>query len=123
MSLIELFLAKGGDINAVNEKKETPLHLAAGNGQTSTLCVLIQKGASLVAADKDGRTALHHAVLSKKPETLRALMELTVGSALKTDTKDKKGKTALKLASEQGAHPNILRVLQGRPWVEDDTGK
>ena len=122
LSLIELFHAKGAEINAVNDKNQTPLHLAAQNGQTSTLYVLIQKGADLAAVDQDGKTTLHYAVLSKKPETVRALMELTAGSGLQTEAKDKKGETALALATARSAHPNILRILQGRPWVEDDIG-
>ena len=123
LMLIELLLVKGADINALNEKGQTPLLLAAHNGQTSTLYVLIQKGADLAATDQEGKTAIHHAVLSKKPETVRTLMELAAGSKLKTELQDKKGETALGLAKSKGAHPNILRVLQGRPWVEDDTGK
>ena len=122
LSLIELFLTKGADINAVNHKKQTPLHLAAQNGQTSTLYVLIQKGADLAAVDQDEKTTLHYAVLSKKPDTVRALMGLAEGSGLKTEAQDKKCETALALARAKGAHPNILRILQGRPWVEDDTG-
>ena len=123
LPMITLFLAKGAEIDAVNQRGQTPLHLAARNGQTSALFMLIQKGADLAAADKEGRTTLHHAVLSKKPETVRALVGLSVGSRLVAGRKDKKGKTALELAEVEKVHPNILRVLQGRRWVEDDTGR
>lgn len=123
LSLIELFLVKGAMIDARNDKGQTSLHLAAQNGQTSTVYVMIQKGANILAADMEGRTTLHYAVLSKKPETVLALMNLSKGTYLRAETKDKSGKTALELARKMEVHPNMLRVLQGRPWVKDDTGR
>ena len=122
LPLLQMFLTKGSNINVVNEKGQTPLHLAARNGKTSTLCMLVQQGADIESVDKDGRTVLHHAVLSKTPETVRALMGLGINNGLDTNMHDLKGITALALAKEQKCHPNILRVLQRRPWVDGDTG-
>jgi ankyrin repeat protein len=123
LPLVQMFLAKGANINSVNDKKQTPLHLAARNGQTSTLHVLVQRGANINCLDIDGSTALHHAVLSRSPETVRALVELGLDLGLNIEQRDKKGVTALVLAEDQRCHPNILRVLQGRPWVDEDNGK
>ncbi|KAK1764327.1 ankyrin repeat-containing domain protein [Phialemonium atrogriseum] len=52
------------DVNAANESKWTPLHLAAKSGRLQSLLTLLDHGARLEDTTDDGQTALHVAVAS-----------------------------------------------------------
>ncbi len=53
-----LLIAKGDDINAGNNDRETPLHWAAQQGQEKVAALLIAKGADINADDKYGSKTL-----------------------------------------------------------------
>ena len=64
---VELLLDAGADVNAVDNDAQTPLHVAAHFGSSDTSRVLLQRGASVDAAGRDGkRTALYLACLFKR---------------------------------------------------------
>jgi hypothetical protein len=54
---MKLLLAKGADINAVNDNGETALHLAVSRGD-GLVKFLAEQGAGLDIKDKAGRTPL-----------------------------------------------------------------
>jgi hypothetical protein len=55
---VELCVALGLDVNAVNHKKETALHGAADRGADSIVQYLVDHGANLTAKDAAGQTPL-----------------------------------------------------------------
>jgi TolA-binding protein len=55
---VELFLAKGADVNAKNEDGYTPLHRAAEQGEKDVAELLLAKGADVNAKNKSGSTPL-----------------------------------------------------------------
>ena len=57
MNAISLMLAKGADVNAVNDNGESALHIAVGRGD-SLVRFLVENGAKLDLKDKAGRTPL-----------------------------------------------------------------
>jgi hypothetical protein len=63
------------DIQALNEGKISPLHLAAANGYPDVVSAYIAAGADVNARDEDLRTPLHKAVLCGLPRTLEILLQ------------------------------------------------
>jgi len=58
-ALFELILDHGAHINAPSRTDQTPLHIAADQGQTDNVQYLLDKGAAINAQDRDGNTPLH----------------------------------------------------------------
>ena len=59
--IVQLLLAKGAAIEAMNSDNNTPLHLAASGDESSTVELLLAKGASIEALDSGNNTPLHYA--------------------------------------------------------------
>jgi ankyrin repeat protein len=87
-----LLLHKAQLLEGKTINEETPLLIAARHGNDSALVLLIGAGANVTATDKEGRTALHWAVIRSNPETVRALLPY---KAQLLNVKDKLGSTAL----------------------------
>ena len=65
---VKQYLAAGADVNAKNENRLTPLHLAGFKGHKEIAELLIAKGADVNAKDEGGYTPLDRAGLSKQTE-------------------------------------------------------
>src|SRR5262245_14233420 len=59
VEILRLLLASKADVNARAEYRETPLHMAAGSGNTVALKLLIEHGADVNAQRRDRKTPLH----------------------------------------------------------------
>ncbi|AXK61114.1 ankyrin repeat domain-containing protein [Candidatus Chromulinivorax destructor] len=55
--MMQTLIDAGADVNAVNQKGETPLHYAAKNQYNTLIPLLIAAGADLHAKNKDGKIA------------------------------------------------------------------
>jgi ankyrin repeat protein/beta-lactamase regulating signal transducer with metallopeptidase domain len=66
-------LARGADVNALNDSKMTPLMVAALNANTPATELLIAKGADIKARSGTGRTALDYAKETHTGEVVRML--------------------------------------------------
>lgn len=107
-STVELLLDKGIDINTLNEKGETVLHLLALSNHTDLLELLLQRGDNVFVnrQSKNGRTALHWAVLMENVK----LVELLLKHGASVDMQDKNQETALYIAVERKNEP-IVKLL------------
>ena len=63
-------------MNARDFRARTPLHDTAENGATEVIRYWIQKGANVMAQDKDGQTPLHLAARNGHVPVVRALLEM-----------------------------------------------
>ena len=58
--IVDMLLKGGASVDARNKGMQTPLHVACRNHNTSAAVALLEGGASVVAVDCDGDTALHY---------------------------------------------------------------
>lgn len=111
LEIAQLLLAAGADVNAARNHLQTrPLHYAAddwfenplgdADRQVAMLQLLLAAGASVDAADKNGATALHHAVRNLGAAAVRCL--LAAGAA--ADLQNKSGLTPFHLAVARPDH-------------------
>jgi hypothetical protein len=92
-----------------------PILAAAAKGQTAQVKSLLDGGADIEAADRDGRTPLMLAAQHGKLETVRML----VARGAKQDARDRSGFTASGLAmfapAGRGDHEGVLKLLPPIP--------
>ncbi len=87
LEAVKLAYSLGNDVNAVNSMGITALHGAANRGSNDIIRFLVSKGASLDAADREGRTAMTWAQgvflathqPEAKPQTIALLKQLQRG--------------------------------------------
>ena len=77
-----------GGANIWDDSGQYPVHVAAAEGHTEMLRMLVDRGADIdQMTNGDHRTALHYAVINKDRETIRYLVDM----GAKTDVKDVSG--------------------------------
>lgn len=64
----------GGNVNASNHERRTPLHIAAVSGRVANAQMLLDAGADVNAVDRRGVTPLHGAVLAREDEMCELLL-------------------------------------------------
>ncbi len=105
-AVARLLLERGADLRARDDRRSTPLHLAAKGGNLEVARLLLEKGADVRAADEDGTTPLHEAASGGCHEP--GMPQFTVPG-------DHAGVASLLLAA--GADPNATSMM-GTPLVE-----
>jgi Ankyrin repeats (3 copies)/Ankyrin repeat len=104
---IKSVIAKGMDINAINILGQTPLHLAAENGNGDAVQLLLDNGAEVDAVAIDsGCTALHYAASLGHVD----LCELLVRHGANPDAQTVSLETPLHLAVASG-HSKVVALL------------
>ena len=107
--VVNVLLNHGADANARDAQGLTPLMYAAKNGDTPAIKSLFAKMPNLIYQDREGRTALMHAVLAKAVDVIHELID--AGAPLATQV-DKDGKTAIHLAVETSQKEVVQAVVQ-----------
>ena len=99
-----LLESKKVNVNELNESGQTPLMIAAMNGNIATMDVLFQNNADVNIQDKEGNSALMHAItagdqwrIGSKKDTVQSLIFHGANPFLK----NKKGKTAMEIAQDE----------------------
>ncbi len=115
-------LRLGADIDVRNYKGKTALHYAAKAGFLKIINLLIEKGATLDAPDKNAETPLFDAIRStiKNREKQRASLETLLRNGANPNAKNRKGVTPLKVAQRMKRvdAEKIVAMLQNYDAVE-----
>jgi uncharacterized protein len=111
VEMINLLLAHQADVNSRNAQGATALHDAALAGERAAAETLLDHGADVNARDSEsGETPLHRAASWGRVE----VVELLLARGADPSIKDKKGRTALDLAVENGQQ-DVAAVLKRKP--------
>lgn len=105
--VVELLLAKGADVNVVDQNGQTPLHDTAGNGHTDVVRLLLAKGADVHAKMHYDLTPLHMATIHGHKD----MAELLLANKATVNAKDSGGKTPVQAAAGKG-HKEVVELLR-----------
>lgn len=127
LSIAQLLVSKGADVNAQNHKKKTALHLASAAAVSSSVLnehdsafmeFLIDHQARLTARDEDDRIPLYYSFIkSSKPDDSAYCDPIDQVTLLSrkldlTEVKDHLGQTALHRAAFRGATVSCMHLLR-----------
>ncbi|HEX2753134.1 MAG TPA: ankyrin repeat domain-containing protein [Alphaproteobacteria bacterium] len=93
---VKVLLGDGANINIRGEHNETALSQACREGRLEMAFFLMDQGASLDPQDKDGNTALTHAVIGKHVLIAQRLIQLGADITIENKNADKPLDIALK---------------------------
>ena len=105
--MMELFAAKGADINRMNALGEQALMHAAWRGNLEAVTWLLGKGATLNRNNKQW-TALHYASFSGKDDVVKVL----VARGADLDAKSPNGSTPLMMAVYEGRESTVKQLIR-----------
>uniref|UniRef100_A0A673YDF4 Ankyrin repeat domain 52 n=1 Tax=Salmo trutta TaxID=8032 RepID=A0A673YDF4_SALTR len=109
---VEVLLSHGASCHLKERRRKwTPLHVAASNGQTDCLLMLVNRGEKadvIDIVDIQGQTALMLAALGSHTDCVHILLEKGAGA----DTADKRGRTALHRAAAMGSEDCVSALLE-----------
>jgi len=107
--IAELLISKGANVNAANEKGQTPLHAISRMGSRLLVEFLLDNGASINAQDNEGKTALHE-IIDFDPIDQIVKLLIEKGSDLKKT--DKNAQTALHYAAKKGIETCVELLIE-----------
>lgn len=107
LDLMRLFLARGADINLVNNSGETAIVLAAWRGKLNVVKWLVDRGARVNAAPRQW-SALHYAVFGGHTEVADYLIEL--GADINAQSTN--GSSVLMMAIYEGREDLARKLIE-----------
>lgn len=120
VSQVKALLDEGVDANAQINGAPV-LHLAAGNGKSEVVALLLQSGAPPDSADTRGETALHIAAYGGKP--CEKALELLIKHGGNVNAVDAMGESALVKAARHGSSAGAKMLLAAGAEKDYVSGK
>jgi uncharacterized protein len=108
LTWIQFLAAKGANVNARNNKGETPLQIASSLGFTDGVEVLLKLGAKVDEPNSTGETPLIAATHRKDAALARVLLKAGASPA----RNDNSGRSALDYASLDGRSNPVLAEIE-----------
>jgi len=112
--IVEETMKHKSNINIANRFGETALmHAGAADFDTmeNIQIALLEQGANVVAADKDGDTALHYAARNDDKNGAKALCDMLLEFGADAKAVNNAGQTALDIATERNIEPLVKLLL------------
>ncbi|ELK00080.1 Ankyrin repeat domain-containing protein 6 [Pteropus alecto] len=106
LSVVQILLKAGCDLDVQDDGDQTALHRATVVGNTEVIAALIQEGCALDRQDKDGNTALHEASWHGFSQSVKLLVK----AGANVLAKNKAGDTALHIAASLN-HKKVVKIL------------
>lgn len=106
LSIPELLINAGADINAKDKLGKTPLHYAVHNGLIGVASSLIKVGADVNAQDNDGNTPMH----SFGKQMSAACVQVLLSQGAKLDIKNNAGLTPYEKAMKE-ANASVVNAI------------
>ncbi|CAK0862016.1 unnamed protein product, partial [Prorocentrum cordatum] len=121
--ICELLITRRADVNVVNSKKQSPLHLAAYAGLDDAVsCLIDAKKNLLQAQDQHGHTPLYYAAHAKLRTTVNVLKKRGAESVRSRERRGKKSPGPHGKSPEPGARrapqpprPQLVREAEAAP--------
>ncbi|KAM6222236.1 B-cell lymphoma 3 protein [Rhynchocyon petersi] len=110
--LVNLFQHVGRELDIYNNLRQTPLHLAVITTLPSVVRLLVTAGASPMALDRNGQTAVHLACEHRSPVCLQALLDYAVPGTVDLEARNYDGLTALHVAVNYECPEVVLLLLE-----------
>ncbi|XP_078347045.1 uncharacterized protein LOC144632297 [Oculina patagonica] len=107
VTIIEMVLARGLDVNSKNSDGDTPLMIAALSGKIEAVNYLLDKGADLSLTGEYGRNSLHWASQGGNV----AIIETMLSRGLDVNSKNSNGNTPLMIAALSGKMEAVSYLL------------
>ncbi len=116
---VKFLLAKGADVNKLNDNGYAPLHTAARSRNSDLVQLLLAHKADANLADSDGMTPLIHAIMRNHVPSIEAL--IAAGADIERETKQ--GYTPLEVAIGEDQLFAARAVINAGAKVDGANGK
>jgi uncharacterized protein len=98
LDIVQLLLARHADINAINNRNASALHIATYTGQLAITNILLDAGARVNGQDNQGYTPLMLATMAGRDDLVKLLLAYNASTRLR----DNGGRTAQQIATDSG---------------------
>lgn len=114
LRLVEAALKDGADVNAIDSKNSSALHLAAWAGNPDICKLLIEKGAKPEVRDEDEATPLICAAANGNCEACMAFID----AGADREARNKNGFTPLMVAADNGRSVTCATLIKAKADIE-----
>ena len=118
-----LLQCEGIDVDKKDEQQNTPLHTACVRGEKDIVFALIEAGAEVMVVNKDGMNPLQVAVVERKLEIVKTILDLYTGIKKTLLQSKVYGNTPFLLAVKTGDEEMVKYFMENGADIKDHDHK